>query len=66
MYQKPLPIVGKQYKFSNKKANNPRSGEICTVIVASPRIACVHNALVEFSDGYRMVTSKWNLFELKV
>jgi hypothetical protein len=62
MYYKPLPVVGKYYKFSNKKANNPRSGQMCTVIISSNKNSATHNALVEFEDGYRMITSKWNLF----
>jgi hypothetical protein len=62
MYSKPMPIIGKRYKYSNKKYNNPRSGEQCTVITASPRTAATHNALVEFKDGYKMITSKHNLF----
>jgi hypothetical protein len=54
MYYKPLPVVGKYYKFSNKKANNPRSGQMCTVIISSNKNSATHNALVEFEDGYTM------------
>lgn len=36
---------------------------MCRVLITSPQNAAVHNCLVEFEDGYRMITSKWNLFQ---
>lgn len=65
MYYKPIPIPGKKYKFSNKKFGNSRSGQICTVLIVSPADAAVHNCLIEFEDGFQMVTSKWNLFDIE-
>lgn len=63
-YKKPVPEVGKVYKYSNKKYKSVRSGQRCRVLVASHRSAAVHNCLVEFEDGFRAVVSKWNLFEV--
>jgi hypothetical protein len=63
MYYKPIPLVGSVIKYSNKKARNPRSGQLCKILIASPRGASVHNCKVEFEDGYMMITSKWNLFD---
>jgi hypothetical protein len=62
MYSKPIPNVGEIKKYSNKKHKHPRSGQMCKVLIASYYNAGVHNCLVQFSDGYVMVTSKWNLF----
>ena len=64
MFYKPIPKQGETYKYSNKKCENPRSGQLCKVIIGPNRRAVVHNCLVEFPDGFRMVTSKWNLFEI--
>ena len=64
-FKKPKPIVGEIYKFSNKKHSNPHSGQVCTVLKVATGITN-HNALVECEDGYKVLTSKWNLFEIKV
>jgi len=64
-YQKPIPVAGEYYKFSNKKMANPRSGMLCRVLVAAEPVAGVHNCLIEFEDGYKMITSKWNIFNLQ-
>lgn len=62
MYYKPIPKAGEIKKYSNEKHKNPWSGQNCKVIISSPKSASVHNCLIEFEDGYRMITSKWNLF----
>ncbi len=62
MFYKKIPEAGMWKKYSNKKYKNPRSDQICKVLIASNRKSSVHNCLVEFFDGYKIITSKWNLF----
>lgn len=61
-YTKSKPIIGQEYKFSNKKHNNEHSGQRCTVLKVANDTN--HNALVKCYDGYLVITSKWNLFDI--
>jgi hypothetical protein len=61
-YIKPKPIIDKEYKFSNKKHNNNHSGQRCTVLNVANDTN--HNVLVKCEDGYLVITSKWNLFDI--
>lgn len=61
-YTKSKPIIGQEYKFSNKKHKNQHSGQRCTVLNVANDTN--HNALIKCEDGYLVITSKWNLFDI--
>ncbi|MCX7842277.1 MAG: hypothetical protein N2489_04290 [Clostridia bacterium] len=65
-YMYDTPIINNEYKFiyKNRSFTHPRCYETCKVLEITPSIAQYINVLVEFPDGYRMVTDKIHLVKL--